>query len=249
VGYISKLLPDEIRRVIRASNTASAQGSQKYVVWENRAIHSDYDFPACQCRDGCWCRRNACVGHYRLKEVIFDQFLETYVKLWIPPNSRKNVKNAVLAGTSFNGRERNAIQPLKWLREHWSSILDDVRSYDKCGLCYPPGRVEDYVSHRYEVRNLYAAKMWSQLFYDSLVPFDTKSRARIKKAGYLDPTRAYFAMNRELFSDLRALSENHQLGAQAVRQLDSPWMAVAKLLVPAGGQPLSRVVDKIFYSP
>ena len=41
MGYISRLFPDEIRRVIRDSNEASAQGSQRYVVWENQAVHSD----------------------------------------------------------------------------------------------------------------------------------------------------------------------------------------------------------------
>jgi hypothetical protein len=155
----------------------------------------------------------------------------------------------VLEGTPFNGHERNAIKPLKWLQENWSSILDEVRSYEKCGLCDPAVRLDDHVSNGYEVSNLYAGKMWSQLFYDSLVPFDSKSRARIKSAGYSDPTKAFFAMNRELFRDLRTLSEDHKLGVPDIRQLDSPWMVVPQLPVPVGGQPLSRVVDKIFYSP
>jgi hypothetical protein len=92
VGYVSSLQPDEIRRVIRDSNKLSVQGSQEYVVWENRAIRSDYDFITCRCADECWCTRNACVGHYRLKRVTFDEFLATYVTLWIPPKARKNVK-------------------------------------------------------------------------------------------------------------------------------------------------------------
>jgi len=138
---------------------------------------------------------------------------------------------------------------LKWLQENWSSILDGVRRYDKCGLCDPTVPLDDHVSNRYEVSNLYAGKMWSQLFYDSLIPFDSKSGARIKKAGYSDPTKAFFAMNRELFRDLRRLSEDHGLGVPGIRQLDSPCMDVPQLPVPAGGQPLSRVVDKIFYSP
>jgi hypothetical protein len=91
--------------------------------------------------------------------------------------------------------------------------------------------------------------MWSQLFYDSLVPFDTKSKAKIKRAGYPDPERHFLAMNRELFRDLRKLSDAHRLGVPGIRHLDSPCSVIPQLPAPAGGQPLSRVVDKIFYSP
>ncbi len=243
MGDITSWSPDQIRRVIRDSNKQSAQGSQRYVVWENRAIHSDYEFKACPCGDDCWCKRNACAGHYRLKEVTFDEFLETYVTLWTPPTARENVKGAVLEGTPFNGRQRNAIKPLQWLQENWPIILDKVRGYDKCGLC---DSTMPLIAH---VSNLYEGKMWSQLFYDSLVPFDTKSRAQIKRAGYPDPTKDFLAMNRELFRDLRRLSDAHGLGVPGVRQLDSPCMVVPQLREPTGGQPLSRVVDKIFYSP
>ena len=249
MGYISSLSLEEIRLLIRESNRASARGSQRYLVGENRAIQSDYDFVPCRCGDDCWCKRNACAGHYRLKEVTFDDYLATYLTLWIPPNARTNVKRAVVEGAPFDGHERNAAKPLKWLQENWSGILADVRRYDKCGLCHPTGFLEDQVSNRYEVSNLYAGKMWSQLFYDSLVPFDWKARARIKRAGYSDPTKAFFAMNREMFCDLRRLSEDHGLGVPGIRQLDSPHIILPQLPVSAGGQPLSRVLDKIFYSP
>ena len=243
MGYISSLSPDEVRRVIRESNKASDQGSEKYIVWENRALHSDYEFVACLCGDTCWCKRNACVGHYRLKEVTFDEFLDTYVTLWIPLKFRENVKGAILEGIRFNGRQRNAIKPLQWLRENWVRILDKVREYDKCGLC------DSTVPIAANVSNLYEAKMWSQLFYDSLVPFDTKSRIKIMRAGYPDPIRDFLAMNKELFLDLRRLSDAYGLGVPGVRQLDSPCMVVPQLREPVGGQPLSRVLDKIFYSP
>jgi hypothetical protein len=246
---ISSRSLDEIRRVIGESNKASVQGTQEYLVGENRAIHSAYDFTTCRCGDECWCKRNACVGHYRLREVAFDEFLATYLTLWIPPKARRNVKYGVLEGAQFNGRAQNAIPPLKWLQENWPTVLEKVTTYDRCGLCDPTVRLEDHVGNYYEVSNLYAGKMWSQLFYDSLVPFDSNSRVGIKRAGYSDPTKAFFATSRELFRDLRKLSEDHGLGVPGIRQLDLPWMAVPQLQVPAGGQPLSRVVDKIFYSP
>jgi hypothetical protein len=160
-----------------------------------------------------------------------------------------DLRDAVLSGTAFNGREKNAIGPLKWLQKNWPSVISEVRSYDKCGLCDPYVCPSDHVSNRYEVNNLYAGKMWSQLFYDSLVPFDWKSKARIKKAGYPDPTKAFFAMSRKLFHDLRRLSDVHRLEVPGIRQLDSPWMVVPRLRKPTGGQPLSRVLDKIFYRP
>jgi len=103
------------------------------------------------------------------------------------------------------------------------------------------------ISIERRVENLYEAKMWSQLFYDVLVPYDTTSIRIMRQAGYT--TTDFLAMNRELFQDLRRLAEEHELNVLNIRQLDSPSAIAASLSPPAGGQPLSRVLDKIFYSP
>ena len=246
MGDIADLSPDQIRTVIWNSNKQSADGPQQYLKWESRVLHSDYEFIACPCAGPCWCKRNGCGGHYRLKELTFDQFLEDYLHLWIPPQARDNVKWAVLKGTSYSGRQKHSIKPLQWLRENWSGILDEVRGYDKCGLC--DSTVPPRVPHS-GAFNLYEAKMSSQLFYDSLVPFDSKSKAKIRRARYPDPEKDFLAMNRELFCDLRKISDSHGLGVPGIRELDSPWTVEPQFQKPAGGQPLSRVVDKIFYVP
>jgi hypothetical protein len=245
VGNISSLSPDEIRRRISESNRQSASKKAKYVYWESRAVQSDYELMACLCEDDCWCVRNACAGHYRVKDITFEEFLESYLRLWIPPSSRQNVKGAVLKGLSFKGRQEGAIGPLRWLRPNWPCVLDKVRRYGKCGLC--DSAAPPVVSAR--VSNLYEAKMWSQLFYDSIVPFDTKSKAEMRRAGYSDPAQDFLEMNRELFGDLRKLSDAHGLGVPGLRRLDSPGKVDPQLQEPAGGQPLSRVIDKIFYRP
>ena len=110
-GRISTLSPDEIRQRIRDSNEQSANRTAKYVSWEKCAVSNDYELIACHCREGCWCKRNACAGHYRVKEITFETFFATYVKLWIPANSRRNVTGAVLDGLSFKGRQKSAVEP------------------------------------------------------------------------------------------------------------------------------------------
>jgi hypothetical protein len=80
VGDICRWSPERIRQVIRESNQQSVKGSQKYVMWENSAIRTDYEFIECPCDESCWCKRNSCTGHYRIREIAFDQFLETYGK-------------------------------------------------------------------------------------------------------------------------------------------------------------------------
>lgn len=139
-GRVSKWDLDSVRRVIRESNARSAEGTQKYVVWENRAIRTDYEFIACTYDRQCWCQRNGCTGHYRLKPITFHQFLETYVTLWIPPKARENVKAAVLEGRSFQGRQRNAIKPLRWLNSNWADVFKGVKTHNSCGLCGPSTR-------------------------------------------------------------------------------------------------------------
>ncbi len=243
MGLIRTWSPERIRRLIGESNQRSAMGSQQYVVWENNALHRDYEFIQCACPESCWCRGNGCNGHYRIKDIPFDQFLETYVTLWTPPRARNAVRSAVLKGSAFNGRQRNAIKPLQVLRDNWLNVLAHMRAYDKCGLC---DCAEPSVS---SVSNLYQGKIWSQLFYDSIAPFDTASRARMKRAGYPDPMRDFGGMNREIFRDLRMLSAAHGLGVSGIRGLDCPRAVLPGLPAPEGGQPLSRVVDKIFYNP
>src|SRR5437867_1726254 len=106
---ISNLSPEEIRKRIEESNRDSYKGEAQYVCWENRALQSDYDFISCPCESECWCKRRGCLGHYRIKEMSFNQFLETYITLWIPSRARENVKSAVLTGKPFEGRQRNAV--------------------------------------------------------------------------------------------------------------------------------------------
>jgi hypothetical protein len=243
VGYIADLPIETVRTLIADSNRESNEGLAKYVLCENRALHADYEFIACQCEDSCWCKRNACSGHYRLKDITFERFIETYVSLWTPPSAREAVKRAVLQGTPVNRRYKNAIPALQDLRKRWHSDLGVARSFRKCGLC---DLAEPAIPH---IVNLYEAKIWSQLFYDGVIPFDSASKIKIRKAGYADPTKDFSAMNRELFRDLRTLSEKNGLSGADVRWLDQPWTIANKLTPPAHGQPLSRVVDKIFYRP
>jgi hypothetical protein len=56
-------------------------------------------------------------------------------------------------------------------------------------------------------------------------------------------------MNEDLFCDLRRFAEAHNVDIPTIRALDSPHAVVPGLTPTSGGQPLSRVVDKIFYSP
>ncbi len=229
MGDICNGTPDTLRQVIRESNEQSSRGSQQYIVWENQAILNDYEFIACPCDESCWCKRHSCTGHYRIKAIAFDEFLKTYVKLWLPPRARENVKNAVLLGIPFNGRQRNAVKPLQRLRNNWSAVLARARRHSKCGLCDSPLPVVE------DVTNLYQAKMWSQLFYDCIVPFDTKSKARLTKAGYANPTRHFKSTNCMLFSDLRKLSERTGIDIREVRNLDAPWGVLTYLEKPSGG--------------
>lgn len=238
---ISSLTPEKIRERIEGANRDSFLGQAQYVCWENRALRSDYDFITCPCESECWCKRRGCLGHYRIKEISFNQFLDTYVTLWIPPRQRENIKGAVLFDKRFAGRQRNAIEPLKWLQQNWSSSLAKARGCSKCGLCHPNISIER------SIRNLYEAKMWSQLYYDLLVPYDNASKGDIRRAGYT--TTDFLAMNRELFHDLKRLAEKHELDVPSIRKLDSRSAIVPCLSPLPGGQPLSRVLDKIFYSP
>ena len=243
MGYIRYKTVKELKETIKESNKDSISGSQRYVYWENKAIQSDYEFIDCKCTDGCWCKRNGCIGHYRIKEIDFDQFLNTYVHLWVPPKARTNVKDAVLYGISFNGRQRNAIPHLQWLMRNWDDTLKRARKNNKCGLC------DNGIPMGIFINDLYQAKMWSQLFYDSAVPFDSKSRSKITQSGYTNPLKDFAKMNKELFTDLRLFASRNNMDVVELRNLDRPWSVSQELVSNKNGQPLSRVLDKIFYSP
>ena len=123
----------------------------------------------------------ACTGHYRLKEITFERFLETYVNLWTPPSARKAVKSGVLEGTPVNRRYKNAIPALLELRRRWPSDLEVARSFRRCGLC---DLAEPPIPR---IGNLYEAKIWPQLFYDSVLPFDNASAGRCRVGSVVIP--------------------------------------------------------------
>lgn len=243
MGQISQLTRDEIVETIAASNRQSAGKSQRYVIHESAVIRSDYDFVACDCPPICWCRKHACAGHFVLKAITFEHFLDSYALLWLPPQARNGVKSAVLEGTPFDGRPRNSVAFLRELRENWPGRLSQARAYRKTGLC--DGGVPEGIG----VSNLYEAKIWSQLFYDSLIPFDTAARGRMVRAGYTNPLAYYSRTNQEMFADLRTLAHDLNLDLPGIRALDTPWNDVPGLAVLPYGQPLSRILDKIFYKP
>ena len=56
-------------------------------------------------------------------------------------------------------------------------------------------------------------------------------------------------MNQELFEDLRRFASRNKLGVADLRGLDTPWEVATNLNPVGNGQPLSRVLDKMFYSP
>lgn len=243
MGMISELPLNRAMETITASNRQSAQKLQRYVFHENAVIQADYDFVACKCPPSCWCKTHGCTGHYVIREIGFGDFLDSYALLWLPPRARMRVKEAVLHGAQFNGRQRNAVGFLRDLHQNWDARLAQARSHRKTGLC------DEGVPTGIRVGNLYEAKIWSQLFYDSLVPFDTTARARMIRGGYTNPLRDYSLTNLEMFSDLRSFSSRLHLGLPGIRGLDTPWTVAPGMTQLTCGQPLSRILDKLFYLP
>jgi hypothetical protein len=237
---------EKIQRLIERSNSFSASKRENYIREESNAIQTDYEFVACRCSEKCWCRRYGCEGHYCLKHIPFEQFLQTFVKLWVAVPGRNRVPDAVMNGTSIEDlpRLKNAAEPLRQLRQEWSTVLAQVRSNTRCGLC------DSAAPELPAISGIYGAKMWSQLYYDSVVPFDSKSEKKIRGAGYPDPVSRFQTMNENLFRDLRLFAERNGLPIREIRNLDTPWaVSFGPPGKPPGGQPLSRVLDKLFYCP
>jgi len=243
MGIIPSKTIEALRSTIHNSNIDSIKGSQQYICGENNAIQDDYEFINCNCTDDCWCKKNGCTGHYKIKEMDFNQFLNTYARLWIPPNFRNNVKESVLYDKPFDGRQKKAIPHLQWLMRDWDYTLNRARGHNKSGLC------DDGVPTGILTENLYQSKMWSQLFYDSVVPFDTESRKKIIRAGYADPEKDFRKMNKELFTDLKRVASKNSMTVLDIRKLDKPSRVSQKLIPNKNGQPFSRILDKLFYSP
>src|SRR5947207_12439452 len=56
VVKIVRMSPETIRAVIGDSNKRSAEKPAKYLCGESRALHCDYEFIPCPCRNDCWCK-------------------------------------------------------------------------------------------------------------------------------------------------------------------------------------------------
>jgi len=70
MGDILDKSPQDIISTIRESNEKSKVGTQRYLFGENKAIQADFEFINCGCTEDCWCKKNGCTGHYRIREIL-----------------------------------------------------------------------------------------------------------------------------------------------------------------------------------
>ena len=164
MGDIPYTAPHMIRRTIEESNQHSASCSQRYVFWENKAIRNDYEFVSCECTEACWCRKNKCNGHYKIREIDFDHFLDTYVHLWVPPKARESVRRAVLGGRTLGGRQQKAITQLQA-----RFYLDAFFLRGVLVRCLEPYlQAHGLALRKYPAGKVFSIELWPGCFYRSL---------------------------------------------------------------------------------
>lgn len=255
----------EMRDRIERSNRDSAQNRNCYIVQEQASISEIYEQAACDCSENCTCREFGCSAHWRLKsDVTFREFQNAFLRMFVDNHQHAKVIQTVTNGDDAVGRARGASEILTNVRRDWMKLSESAHLHGKCLFC--DDWLDPFWKHRFSVYegSVYWAKQWAALLPDTAIPYDTQSRLAIQEftgesaADYTDVLtglRKCFleAMRRDNVSldDFRRLDDPNESGVafhwKRIR-LPRPGFDYPNEYEPKT-RPISRVIDKCFYSP
>lgn len=244
---------DTARARILRSNGDSFVHSAQYVVREQEVLTTLYEWETGE-ENSVW---------WRLRlDVTLDAFEAGFLAMFLHPNLHLRTRAAADAGrpTKAGPRGQGAAAVLIWLREsgRWPQLLAGAR--DERTLLSPDWQEHPVWAHTPDFKvsgSIYWAKLMAALAPDLCVPYDTRSR-RLMLARLSD-RRVYAGSRYRLFiqalhDGLRLQQERQGCTERAFRRLDAPTEAVPlefprlEAWLPVC-RPLSRVVDKLFYTP
>lgn len=255
-----------LKNKIDLSNRASGHCNRNlYIIQEQASIDEVYEQYQCPCPGSCTCKHYGCERHWRLKSgLTFDQFCDAYLRMFVDRNLHGSILDALRHGRAIGGRARRPLPFLQAAKNSWGVWLHQARATAPTLVC-DNWRPDFWVTlwANWEA-SVYWAKLWAMLLPDLAIPYDFDSLKKIRSCTGGSPPQ-YSDMLEHLRKEVIALLSREKRSLAEFRMLDNPTLAGLqfnhnKIRIKRQGfqyspsfapvdRPLSRVIDKCFYSP
>lgn len=252
-------------RVDQSNSDSAYLNSNLYLIQEQASLDDVYEQFACPCGPQCNCRKYGCRSHWRLRaNVAFPEFRDAFLRMFVPRLQHTNITLRLDNGEQGSGRVAGAVTVLSYLRNNWAMFLQNASSWPRTLLCSEWHNSFWQREWSAYDESVYWAKQWATLLPDTCVPYDTASRRAIRSCTGGAPP-AYFDMLDRLRTRVIDLLNREGRTIGEFRELDAPGAAGlpfdhGSIMLPRIGfayrhhylpvdRPLSRVIDKFFYTP
>jgi len=252
-------------RIDRSNYDSAYRNLNKYIIQEQASLDEIYEAYLCPCPPACECRKHLCRLHWRLRgNVTFPQFRDAFLRMFVHRFFHAGAIQALDLDRIGSGRLGGVASTLLHIHDNWPSLFKNAVSWSGTLLC--TNWQDEFWRQEWSAydKSVYWAKQWAMLLPDTCVPYDSASRVAIRECTGGAPP-GYFEMLDRLRSHLIDLLNREGGTVMDFRELDAPGRAGlhfdhASIALPHLGfpysydylpvhRPLSRVIDKFFYSP
>lgn len=208
---------------------------------------------------------------YVLKtDLCFDDVMRAYLKMFTSRNHHARLID--LLNQNLNdeldlpNRIKGAYRWLRYLKDNWDRLYKIALNWRRSLFCseFIPPEIAESGEWDYDIEeSVYRSKMWAILFPDICVPYDSRSRRKIKKCIGSNNIK-YSEMLRALRSHAVNIISVENSNLLEFRKLDNPEIGCpynpANISLPNAQidygvgyypdeRPISRIIDKFFYNP
>lgn len=208
---------------------------------------------------------------YVLKpDLCFDDVMSAYLKMFTSRNHHARLID--LLNQNLNdepglpSRIKGAYRWLRYLKDNWDRLYKIALNWRRSLFCseFIPPEIAESGEWDYDIQDsVYRSKMWAILFPDICVPYDSRSRTKIKRCigvSSINYAEMLFALQKYAV-EIISVEESNVL---VFRTLDNPEIGCpynsANISLPIAHidygdgyypdeRPISRIIDKFFYNP
>ena len=259
--------PKVIKSLIKDSNDDSMNNRNYYPLQMENALDCLYEFKDCNCNDDCYCKKCGCNGHWKLREdvpVTFSDLLPHFLKCFVNSSSHKiitdHLDNSVAFSKNTRGRA-SAYNILVEVKENWNQLFKIIKEFNNKTLICTAGGEPSFLKNvnllklinginiKKGKENIYKSKLYSMLFIDLVIPFDTASSKKIRQDLGLSVNENYLDCLKQWHDGLIDHFDRNKVKLSEFRRYDNPKLTYKNSEFQEIHRPISRIIDKFYYTP
>ena len=256
-----------MRLQIEISNKQAAINRNLYPIQEQATQMELWEYVPCNCDETCTCKKFGWTHHWKLKKDIrFEDFVTGFLRMFVDCHQHQNILDTLDGkdSTYLNSRAIGAFRVLHSLKKDWAIISAKAASHNKTLFC--DDSIDSFFKNHwsfYISESIYKAKQFCLLLPDICIPYDTRSRKKLKTHFGLRDINYYqflAILRREFIKSM----EQNRISLSMMRSFDKPHkqlpfnsnlISLRRSGIKYGTEyvpderEISIVIDKCFYQP